>query len=54
MAHPSARAQYGGQGGHHYRRDKRGDQYATNAPSADQFHLDTQNRFNGLLDNVDN
>ena len=49
-----ARAQYGGQGGHHHRRDNRGDQYATNAPSADQFHLDTQNRFNGLLDNVDN
>ena len=44
-----ARAHYGGQGGHHHRRDT-----APSAPSAEQFHLDTQNRFNGLQDNVDN
>ena len=42
------------QGVHHYQQDNRVIQFATSAPSNEQFYLPTQNRFNGLQDNVNN
>ena len=50
-------AHHGGgvqRGQQHHSRYNRGDQYAPNAPSIDQFQLQTQNRFNGLQDNAMN
>ena len=36
------------------RHDTRGGQYAQSAPHIEEFHVDTQNRFNGLQDNESN
>ena len=39
---------------HHYQHDNKVIQFAPSAPNTEQFHLPTQNRFNGLQDNVNN
>ena len=41
-------------GVHHYQHDNKVIQFAPSAPNTEQFHLPTQNRFNGLQDNVNN
>ena len=52
---PGRHASAGGHG-HHNRGNHRHphNQFAPSAPSTEQFYLPTQNRFNGLHDNVDN
>ena len=46
--------QHSHHGVHHYQHDNNIIQFAPSAPNTEQFHLPTQNRFNGLQDNVDN